>query len=95
MLQRASTVFPGIIESNQYFPLTACRPSLALISLHVSAGSLGMEPRGTGNQTSLLVSFQDSVEAPVSGHLREAEKVRVRKLSWPLTGMCKNRVCMS
>ena len=31
---------------SQYFLLTAC-PSLALISLHVSAGSSEIEPRGT------------------------------------------------
>ena len=50
MSQGASTGCLGIIESNQYLPLTACPPSLALISLHVSAGSSGMEPRGTGTQ---------------------------------------------
>ena len=37
---------PGLILDSQYLPLTAC-PSLALISLHVSAGSSGMEPRAT------------------------------------------------
>jgi len=50
MSQGASTGCPGMIKSNQYLPLTACLPSLALISLHVSAGSSGMEPRGTGTQ---------------------------------------------
>ena len=50
--QWASTIFPGMIESNQYLPLTACPPSLALISLHVSAGSSGMEPRGTREKKS-------------------------------------------
>ena len=53
----ASTVFPGKIESNQYFLLTACPPSLPLISVHVSAGSSGIEPSGTANKkpcTSIL-----------------------------------------
>ena len=40
---------PGLILDSQYLPLTAC-PSLALISLHVSAGSSGMEPRATGKK---------------------------------------------
>ena len=35
------------MESNQYLPLTAFSPSLALISLQVSAGSSGIEPSGT------------------------------------------------
>ena len=47
MLQGTRTVSPGIIESNQYLPLTACPPSLALIYLHVSAGNSGIEPIGT------------------------------------------------
>ena len=34
------------MEDSQYLPLTTC-PSLAFISLHDSAGSSGMEPRGT------------------------------------------------
>ena len=46
MSHGARTVFPGTIESNQYSPLTAC-PSLALISLQVSAGSSGIEPIAT------------------------------------------------
>ena len=45
--QSASTMLSGTIESNQYFPLTASPPSLALISWHDSAASSGMEPRGT------------------------------------------------
>ena len=35
-------------------PLTVSGPSLALISLHDSAGSSGMEPRGTVEQTFLF-----------------------------------------
>ena len=50
MSQSASEVFPGLIESNQYLPLTACAPSLALISLHDLAGKSGMEPSGTENK---------------------------------------------
>ena len=34
------------MEDSQYLLLTTC-PSLAFISLHDSAGSSGMEPRGT------------------------------------------------
>ena len=34
--------------SNQTVPLTTPSPSLALISAQDSAGSSGMEPRGTG-----------------------------------------------
>ena len=52
---------PGLILDSQYLPLTAC-PSLALISLHVSAGSSGMEPRGTGTKQSgetFLLHFKD------------------------------------
>ena len=40
---------PGLILDSQYLPLTAC-PSLAFISLHDSAGSAGMEARGTGKK---------------------------------------------
>lgn len=39
------------MESNQKLPLTACLPSLALISAQESAGTSGIEPRGTENQT--------------------------------------------
>lgn len=39
------------MESNQNLPLTACSPSLALISLQDSAGNSGIEPRGTNEQT--------------------------------------------
>ena len=41
-------VFQGLMESNQYLPLTACSPSLSLISLQDLAGNSGIEPRGTG-----------------------------------------------
>ena len=34
-----------MMKFNQYLPLTAFPPSLALISLHESAGSSGMAPR--------------------------------------------------
>ena len=34
-----------MMKFNQYLPLTAFLPSLALISLHESAGSSGMAPR--------------------------------------------------
>lgn len=37
-----------LVWSNQYLPLAACPPSLALISLHETGGSSGMEPRETG-----------------------------------------------
>jgi len=40
---------PALILDSQYLPLTAF-PSLAFISLHVSAGSSVMEPRGTGRK---------------------------------------------
>ena len=55
MSQSASEVFPGLIESNQYLPLTACAPSLALISLHDLAGNSGIEPSGTKNQREKLI----------------------------------------
>ena len=54
MSQGARTVLSGTIEWNQYLPLTACPPSLILISWQVSAGSSGMEPRGTGKKEQLL-----------------------------------------
>lgn len=38
------------MESNQYFPLTAFSPSLALISSQLSAGSSGILPRETKNR---------------------------------------------
>ena len=38
------------MESNQYFPLTAFSPSLALISSQLSAGSSGIVPRETKNR---------------------------------------------
>ena len=43
-----------------------------------------------------LFSFSNTVEAPVSGHPQEVDKVSAtdRNWSWPLTGMCKYRVCM-
>ena len=41
-------VFQGLMESNQYLPLTACSPSLSLISLQDLAGNSGIEPRETG-----------------------------------------------
>ena len=47
---------PGLILDSQYLPLTAC-PSLALISLHVSAGSSGMEPRGTGKKNDAILDI--------------------------------------
>ena len=47
MSQGARTVFVGTIEVNQYLPLTARPPSLILISLQVSAGSSGIDPKGT------------------------------------------------
>ena len=47
--QWARTVKPGLMILIQYFLLMAS-PSLALISVHVSAGSSGMEPRGTGRK---------------------------------------------
>lgn len=47
--QWARTVKPGLMILIQYFLLMAS-PSLALISLHVSAGSSGMEPRATGRK---------------------------------------------
>ena len=40
--------FQGLMESNQYLPLTACSPSLSLISLQDLAGNSGIEPMGTG-----------------------------------------------
>ena len=46
--QRASTAFPEFVGSNQTIPLATLSPSLALISAQDSAGSSGMEPRGTG-----------------------------------------------
>ena len=48
MSQWARMVFQGLMESNQYLPLTACSPSLSLISLQDLAGNSGIEPRGTG-----------------------------------------------
>ena len=51
--QWARTVKPGLMILIQYFLLMAS-PSLALISLHVSAGSSGMEPRGTGRKICLI-----------------------------------------
>ena len=47
MSQCARTAMFGFMDDSQYLPLTAC-PSLAFISLHDSAASSGMEPRGTG-----------------------------------------------
>ena len=52
--QYASTGTPGRMEENQYFLLTACPPLLALISVHVSAGSSGMDPRETENRTAIF-----------------------------------------
>ena len=49
MSQNAKTITFGLRPDNQYFPLTAC-PSLAFISLHDMAASIGVEPRGTGNK---------------------------------------------
>ena len=46
---------PGLILDSQYLPLTAC-PSLTFISLYDSAGSAGMEARGTGKKTKLCIS---------------------------------------
>ena len=54
MLQSASKVFPSLIESNQYLPLTAFAPSLALISLHDLAGNSRMEPSGAKNKKILI-----------------------------------------
>ena len=48
MSQWARMVFQGLMESNQYLPLTACSPSLSLISLQDLAGNSGIEPRETG-----------------------------------------------
>ena len=48
MSQWARMVFQGLMESNQYLPLTACSPSLSLISSQEWAGNSGIEPRGTG-----------------------------------------------
>ena len=53
MSQWARIVFKSLMESNQYLPLTAFSPSLALISLQVSAGNSGIEPRGTNEQTQI------------------------------------------
>lgn len=50
------------MESNQYLPLTACSPSLALISLQVSAGNSGIEPRGTNEQTQIAYFFMSVCE---------------------------------
>ena len=50
MSQGARKVLLGTIEWNQYLPLIASPPSLILISWQVSAGSSGMEPRGTGRK---------------------------------------------
>ena len=50
MSQYLRTAMFGFMFDSQYLPLTAC-PSLVFISLHDSAASLGMEPRGTGIKT--------------------------------------------
>ena len=50
------------MESNQYLPLTACSPSLALISLQDSAGNSGIEPRGTNEQTQIAYFFMTVCE---------------------------------
>ena len=55
MLQSASKVFPSLIESNQYLPLTVFAPSLDLISLHDLAGNSGMEPSGAKNKKFWLI----------------------------------------
>ena len=47
MSQYASTAMFGLMVDNQYLALIS-PPSLALISLHDSAASSGIEPRGTG-----------------------------------------------
>ena len=43
------------MEEIQYLALTAFPPSLVLISLHVSAGSSGTDPRGTEKQRIVFV----------------------------------------
>jgi len=53
MLQSASKVFPSLIESNQYLPLTVFAPSLALISLHDLAVTQGW------NQAELKIKNSD------------------------------------
>ena len=62
MSQWARIVFKSLMESNQYLPLTACSPSLALISLQVSAGNSGIEPRGTNEQTHIAYFFMSVCE---------------------------------
>ena len=57
MSQGARTVLSGTIEWNQYLPLAASPPSLILISWQVSAGSSGMEPRGTGRKKKEIISI--------------------------------------
>ena len=42
-----------------------------------------------------LLKRQVTVEAHISGHPQEAEKVSATGAAWPLTGMCKYRVCLS
>ena len=62
MSQWARIVFKSLMESNQYLSLTACSPSLALISLQVSAGNSGIEPRGTNEQTQIAYFFMSVCE---------------------------------
>lgn len=55
MSQWVRTDNPVLLSSNQYLPLSACPPSLALISLQDSAGTSGTDPRGTGKENSHII----------------------------------------
>ena len=61
------------MESNQYLPLTACSPSLALISLQDSAGNSGIEPRGTNKQSQIA---HGCVRRNVSTKNAEAKEIK-------------------
>ena len=49
---------------NQYFPLTVC-PSLLFISSLVSAGSSGIEPRGTEGQKQFFINLSLFIIMPI------------------------------
>ena len=73
-------VFQGLMESNQYLPLTACSPSLSLISLQDLAGNSGIEPRGTGEdkQTVSLRATSETYGRSVGRYKRRGESFQER-----------------
>jgi len=78
------------MESNQYFPLTAFSPSLALISLQVSAGSSGIVPRETKPKSVSLsvnlcnlcqiIIFNDSSDMTMTSLIIKQETGTIRHL---------------